>query len=156
GLEADGESSGGNMSAGGRFIAFTSKASNLVPGDMNDLGDDVFVRIRSGIPETTTTTIVTVSTTTTTVIGSVSTTTTTSTTTLPCTSARCVIHATITGTACMGQDVPATVTGRFDRAAGLIEQAAANSPRKAHTALRKARKALRQAKANARRAARGK
>jgi len=154
GMEANGESWGGSMSAGGRFVAFTSKADNLAPGDMNTLGDDVFVRVRSAISETTTTTIATVSTTTTT-IGLVSTTTTPPTTTLPCTSARCIIDATITGGACTGQNVPASVTGRFDRGVSLIEQAAASPPKKAPKKLRKARQALRQAKANAKRAARG-
>src|SRR4051794_7414427 len=45
GVEADGESGGGGISADGRFVAFESAASNLVKGDRNDLWD-VFVRDR--------------------------------------------------------------------------------------------------------------
>ncbi|MEW6745197.1 MAG: calcium-binding protein [Planctomycetota bacterium] len=42
GEQGNGISSGASVSAGGRFIAFESKATNLVPGDGNGL-DDVFV-----------------------------------------------------------------------------------------------------------------
>jgi Tol biopolymer transport system component len=44
-LEANGPSAGPAISADGRFIAFTSLASNLVPGDTND-ERDVFVHDR--------------------------------------------------------------------------------------------------------------
>ena len=40
---ADGSSGGGSVSAGGHFVAFSSSASNLVPGDTNGVSD-VFVR----------------------------------------------------------------------------------------------------------------
>src|SRR4051794_22463668 len=54
GKQANGDSGlfGLSLSADGRFVAFTSKASNLVPGDTNDAPDcsacgyDVFVRDR--------------------------------------------------------------------------------------------------------------
>ena len=47
GAEADGDSYGPSISADGRYVAFTSAASNLTPGDGNhDL--DVFVRDRVG------------------------------------------------------------------------------------------------------------
>jgi hypothetical protein len=45
GRQADGNSGGGAVSAGGRFVTFDSMASNLVAGDTNGLGD-VFVRDR--------------------------------------------------------------------------------------------------------------
>jgi Tol biopolymer transport system component len=41
----NGSSSSGGISADGRFVVFTSSASNLVPGDTNGI-DDVFVRDR--------------------------------------------------------------------------------------------------------------
>jgi Tol biopolymer transport system component len=45
---ANGWSNGGSISAGGRFVAFTSIASNLVHGDTNKL-PDIFVRdVRTG------------------------------------------------------------------------------------------------------------
>lgn len=43
GREADGESLGADISDDGRFVVFTSDASNLVPGDTNGV-EDVFVR----------------------------------------------------------------------------------------------------------------
>jgi Tol biopolymer transport system component len=43
GRESNGFSSGGSISADGRFVAFSSGASNLVPGDTNGVAD-VFVR----------------------------------------------------------------------------------------------------------------
>lgn len=43
GAEANGASTGPSMSANGRYVAFTSDASNLVPGDTNGRSD-VFVR----------------------------------------------------------------------------------------------------------------
>jgi Tol biopolymer transport system component len=46
GTEANGASSGPSISADGRFVAFHSEASNLVPGDTNG-AFDVFVRNRS-------------------------------------------------------------------------------------------------------------
>ncbi|MBN1321446.1 MAG: PD40 domain-containing protein [Thermoleophilia bacterium] len=42
GLEGNGESGGPSISDNGRYVAFTSWASNLVPGDTNEAGD-VFV-----------------------------------------------------------------------------------------------------------------
>jgi Tol biopolymer transport system component len=45
GAEADGASSIAALSADGRFVAFQSTATNLVPGDTNGM-DDVFVRDR--------------------------------------------------------------------------------------------------------------
>ncbi len=45
GMQADGFSDGPAISANGRFVAFRSDASNLVPGDTNGL-PDVFVRDR--------------------------------------------------------------------------------------------------------------
>jgi Tol biopolymer transport system component len=47
GGEADGDSYGPSISADGRYVAFTSSASNLTPGDRND-DLDVFVRDRVG------------------------------------------------------------------------------------------------------------
>lgn len=44
GLQGNGESLGGAVSANGLFVAFASDASNLVPGDTNNFSD-VFVRI---------------------------------------------------------------------------------------------------------------
>jgi Tol biopolymer transport system component len=43
GVQGNAESRQGSISADGRFVAFNSAASNLVPGDTNDTGD-VFVR----------------------------------------------------------------------------------------------------------------
>jgi hypothetical protein len=45
GLQANGESADPSISADGRFVAFSSDATNLVPGD-TDLTTDVFVRDR--------------------------------------------------------------------------------------------------------------
>src|SRR5262249_55118667 len=45
GTRADGESVNAAISADGRFVAFESQATNLVPGDTNGMGD-VFVRDR--------------------------------------------------------------------------------------------------------------
>jgi Tol biopolymer transport system component len=42
GHEADADSEGGTISGNGRFVAFSSEADNLVPGDTN-AADDVFV-----------------------------------------------------------------------------------------------------------------
>src|SRR5439155_21588463 len=36
GTQANAESTGGNISGDGRFVVFTSEASNLVPGDNNN------------------------------------------------------------------------------------------------------------------------
>jgi Ca2+-binding RTX toxin-like protein len=47
GEEGDGRSMRPSISADGRFVAFVSAASNLVPGDTND-ADDVFVRDLQG------------------------------------------------------------------------------------------------------------
>ena len=46
GQEADGESRDGSLSAHGRFVAFTSGATNLVPRDTNGV-PDVFLRDRT-------------------------------------------------------------------------------------------------------------
>lgn len=46
GAEGDAASFDGSISADGRYVAFGSRAANLVPGDMNDAAD-VFVRDRS-------------------------------------------------------------------------------------------------------------
>jgi Tol biopolymer transport system component len=43
--QANNTSIGSTISADGRHVAFTSEASNLVPGDTNDVGD-VFIRDR--------------------------------------------------------------------------------------------------------------
>jgi Tol biopolymer transport system component len=43
GVQGNGRSDSPTLSADGRFVAFSSWASNLVPGDTNDAGD-VFVR----------------------------------------------------------------------------------------------------------------
>jgi Tol biopolymer transport system component len=43
GVQGNGQSRQGSISADGRYVAFNSAASNLVPGDTNDTGD-VFVR----------------------------------------------------------------------------------------------------------------
>jgi TolB protein len=45
GAQADGSSSNSTISADGRYVAFSSSASNLVPGDTNG-AEDVFVRDR--------------------------------------------------------------------------------------------------------------
>lgn len=51
GGEADGDSGEPDLSADGRFVAFSSSASNLVPGDANGT-DDVFVRdLTTGVIE---------------------------------------------------------------------------------------------------------
>src|SRR5207253_2878782 len=51
GNQGDGWSSGPSLSADGRFVAFTSGATNLVPGDTNG-ASDVFVHDRqTGITE---------------------------------------------------------------------------------------------------------
>jgi Tol biopolymer transport system component len=43
GVPANGESNVGGVSAGGRYVLFTSGGSNLVPGDVNEV-PDVFLR----------------------------------------------------------------------------------------------------------------
>src|SRR4051812_31139080 len=45
GEQANGRSDSGSISPDGRFVAFTSSASNLVPGDTNG-AHDIFVRDR--------------------------------------------------------------------------------------------------------------
>lgn len=45
GVQADAGSGGASVSGNGRFVAFTSRATNLVPGDTNGVAD-VFVRDR--------------------------------------------------------------------------------------------------------------
>ena len=45
GAQGNGDSVGEAISAGGRFVAFGSDASNLVPGDTNGVGD-VFLHVR--------------------------------------------------------------------------------------------------------------
>ncbi len=45
GAQGNGDSLLPSISAGGRRVAFASQASNLVPGDANDV-EDVFVRDR--------------------------------------------------------------------------------------------------------------
>jgi hypothetical protein len=45
GAQGNGDSRGPSISAGGRFVAFTSRATNLVPGDTTDW-EDIFVRDR--------------------------------------------------------------------------------------------------------------
>jgi hypothetical protein len=46
GVQANGSSFGNPaLSADGRVVAFSSEATNLVPGDTNAVGD-VFVRVR--------------------------------------------------------------------------------------------------------------
>src|SRR4051812_28572756 len=45
GRQANGDSVSPSLSADGRFVAFYSEASNLVPGDTDQVGD-VFVRDR--------------------------------------------------------------------------------------------------------------
>jgi Tol biopolymer transport system component len=47
GVQANGGSAGGMLSADGRYVAFGSAASNLVPNDGNNF-DDIFVRDRVG------------------------------------------------------------------------------------------------------------
>src|SRR3990172_4614206 len=44
GTHANHSSSGASISADGRFVAFESSATNLVPGDTNGIMNDVFVR----------------------------------------------------------------------------------------------------------------
>ncbi|OLE31388.1 MAG: hypothetical protein AUI36_29710, partial [Cyanobacteria bacterium 13_1_40CM_2_61_4] len=78
GTQGNGDSGVPAISADGRFVAFESDATNLVPVDTNS-SRDVFVRA-TGTPTTTSTTITTTSTTTTTT-SSTTTTTSTSTTT---------------------------------------------------------------------------
>jgi Tol biopolymer transport system component len=46
GKQSDGFSSGGGMSADGRFVTFESQATNLVPGDTNGVSD-IFVHDRA-------------------------------------------------------------------------------------------------------------
>jgi hypothetical protein len=47
GVQGNGDSHYPALSADGRFVAFASEASNLVPGDTND-AEDVFVRRLTG------------------------------------------------------------------------------------------------------------
>ena len=51
GAQANNQSNSPSLSRDGRFVAFTSRANNLVPGD-NDFGYDVFVRDREKGPVT--------------------------------------------------------------------------------------------------------
>src|SRR5689334_221677 len=51
GAQADGASTSPTISADGRFVAFLSEATNLVPGDTNGMAD-VFVRdLQAGTTE---------------------------------------------------------------------------------------------------------
>ncbi|WP_251036596.1 Ig-like domain-containing protein [Arthrobacter sp. ISL-28] len=54
GTQANGASGDAAISADGRYVAFTSDASNLVPGDTNATGD-VFLRDRQGVAPSDTT-----------------------------------------------------------------------------------------------------
>jgi Tol biopolymer transport system component len=49
GTQANGESWHPSISADGRYVAFTSAASNLVPGDTNDVNDVIVKDRRTGI-----------------------------------------------------------------------------------------------------------
>lgn len=52
GVSGNGSSSDCSISADGRYVAFESVASNLVPGDTNGFGYDIFVRdLQSGVTE---------------------------------------------------------------------------------------------------------
>ena len=86
--------------------------------------------------------------TTTTAVGATS-------TTLPaCTSARCLIDAAKTSSACASQTIPRRVLKNLDRATGLIEQATTNGFKK--SLLRKTKKSLKAASRGATKAAKGK
>jgi len=103
------------------------------------------------VPTTSTTTTSIIATSTTGTIGS----TTATTTTLPaCTSARCLIDGAKASGACTGQTIPTRVLCKFDRAAGLIEQATTGGFKP--KLLRKTKKSLKAAKASATRATKGK
>ena len=82
--------------------------------------------------------------------------TTTTTTTLPCTTARCQLDAALRTPMCADQTVPSSVTGKFDRAVGLIDRASMTSGKRARRLLKRTKKILRNAGATATRAAKGK
>jgi hypothetical protein len=88
--------------------------------------------------------------------GVFSLTTTSTTTTLPCTTARCTLGAALTSPACAGQPIPASVTGKLNRAETLIDRAATSPDTKARKLRRRARHLLKEAGATATHAAKGK
>jgi WD40 repeat protein len=51
GVEANGASGGGSISADGRYVIFTSQADNLVPGDTNGKGDAFVHDRQTGLTE---------------------------------------------------------------------------------------------------------
>jgi photosystem II stability/assembly factor-like uncharacterized protein len=88
---------------------------------------------------------------------SMTTTTTTSSTTMPpCTTARCILDGGLMSAMCVEQRVPANVTGKFDRAVGLLDRATTSSGKQARKLRKRARNALKQAEAKALRAAKRK
>jgi hypothetical protein len=80
----------------------------------------------------------------------------TTTTAPPCTTARCMLGAALTSSACADQPIPRSVTAKLGRAERLIDQAATSASRKARKLHRTARRLVRQAGAKATHAAKGK
>ena len=78
------------------------------------------------------------------------------TTTLPCTSATCTLRAALTGAACVGQPIPASVAGKLTTAAYLIDKATMASAKKARKLRQRAKHLLKRAGATATHAAKGK
>jgi Tol biopolymer transport system component len=131
------------ISADGRFVAFQSYATNLVPGDTNAKGD-VFVAAVGSPPTTSTTTVVPTATTIVT------------TTTLACSSAHCILLAAELSSPCAASTVPPGVVRRFDRAAALMDEAGGGPSRRTTRLRRRAKRLLSRAKEVATRAVRRK
>jgi hypothetical protein len=67
-----------------------------------------------------------------------------------------MLNAGVTTPACAGQTIPATITTKFDRAAGLIESAQSTTGKKQRRLFRKAKSNLSRALKAVRNAAKGK
>src|SRR5262249_51544506 len=81
---------------------------------------------------------------------------TTTSITVPCRTARCTLDSALISPRCMGQSVPASVTGKLRRAENLIEQAETSPAKKARKLRQRARHLLKAAGASAKHAAKGK
>lgn len=140
------------LDAAADAVVFVSTATDMVAGAIDTpFTADVFLAPLPppGIPVTTTTTLAGGSTTT---VPSG----TTTTTTLACTDARCTLDQVRNGPVCAGQSLPAGLAKQLDRAADLVEQAAAGPAKRTRKLLKRAKATLKHAAAQAKRAGKGK
>ena len=151
------------INAGDETVCATPPISNLDQrgfvrpgiGAMNcSIGAYEFGSTTQG--STTTTTTATIATSTTTTTTSTILPSTTTTTTATCVTARCTLNAALMSPECAGEAVPASLTGKFNTAETLIEQAATTPGEQARKALKRAKVVLRKARAKATHAAKDK